>query len=224
VFQVPQNPLLSVRRDPHIIRMNSSREIVVVDNIEVPTGPNARSGVEDPLFQSESFRTLAHTVETSNPSSIPLTVRDLYDNLGVSPDQPMASQMLEMFVTYTVPLDHFTGTTSSVTVFLDQLLVGSHLILPLRMAHSIMVPQATRVSNGNVVVTQAPIGTPLPPRPNPSLPPGYKALNTSIAIPTQVPSGGSRILFLLGTMLRLSSFPHLPRFSPEGLTFLLRLC
>jgi hypothetical protein len=120
-----------------------------------------------------------------------LTVRDLYDNLGASPDQPMASQMPETSVTYTVPLDHFTGTTSSVTTISDQLLVGSHSILPLQMAHSIMVPQATTFSTGNVVITQAPIGTPLPPRPNPSLPPGYRALNTSIAIPTQVPSRGS---------------------------------
>jgi hypothetical protein len=103
----------------------------------------------------------------------------------------MASQMPETSVTYTVPLDHFTGTTSNVTTVSDQLLVGSHSILPLQMAHSTMVPQATTVSTGNVVITQAPIGTPLPLRPNPSLPPGYNALNTSIAIPTQNPSGGS---------------------------------
>jgi hypothetical protein len=163
--------------------MNSSREIVVFDNTEVPTRPNVGSRVEDPLFQSESFRTPVHTVEISNPSSIPLTVHDLYENLGSSPDRPMASQMPETYVTYTVPLDHFTGTTSSATVVPDQLLVGSHSIIPLQRAHSIMVPQATMVSTGNVVVTQAPIGTPLPPRPNPSLPPRYRALNTSISIP-----------------------------------------
>jgi hypothetical protein len=87
------------------------------------------SGVEDPLFQSESFRTPTHTVGTSNFGSIPLTVRDLYGNLGASPDQPMASQVPETSVTYTVPLDHFTGTTSSVTTISDQLLIGSHSIL-----------------------------------------------------------------------------------------------
>jgi hypothetical protein len=119
-----------------------------------------------------------------------LTVRDLYNNLGAIPDQPMASQMLDMSVTYTIPLDHFIGTTSSVTTVPDQLLVGSHSILPLQMAHSIMVLQATTVSTRNVVISQAPIGTPLPPRSNPSLPPGYRDLNTSIAIPTQNPSGG----------------------------------
>jgi len=33
--------------------MKSSEEIVVVENIEVPTGPNAGYEVDDPLFQSE---------------------------------------------------------------------------------------------------------------------------------------------------------------------------
>jgi hypothetical protein len=164
--------------------MNSSGEIFVEKKFEVPTRPNAGSGVEDPLFHSESFRTPDHTIGTSNPSFIPLTARDIYDNLGASLDQPMASQMHEMSVTYTVPLDHFIGTTSSATVVSNQLLVGSHSILPLQMAHSIMVPQATTVSTENLVITQAPIGTLLPPRPNLSLPPGYKSLNTFIAIPT----------------------------------------
>jgi hypothetical protein len=49
-----------------------------------------------------------------------------------------------------------------------------------------------------VVVTQAPIGTPLPYRPNPSLPLRYRALNTSIAISTQAPSEGSRLFVPLG--------------------------
>jgi hypothetical protein len=181
--------------------MNSSGEIVIVENIGVPTGPNAGSGVDDPLFPSESFRTSTHTVGVVNPSSTPLTVRDIYDNLGVSLDQPMASQMPEMFVTYTIPLDHFTGTTSSFTDVSDQLLVGSHLILPLYMAHSSMVPQTTMVSTINVVINQYPIGTPFSPRPNPSLPPGYNALNPSIAIPAQNPSEGLTSLFLLGIML-----------------------
>jgi hypothetical protein len=91
-----------------MLQMNSSGEIVVVDNIEVPTGPNTGSRVEDPLFQTESFRTPTHTVENFHPSSIPLTVCDLYGNLGASPDQPMASKMPEVYVTYTIPLDHLT--------------------------------------------------------------------------------------------------------------------
>jgi hypothetical protein len=105
----------------------------------------------------------------------------------------MASQMLETSVTYTIPLDHFTSTTSNVVTVSDQLLVGSHSILPLHISHSTMVPQATTISTGNVVITQDPIGTPLLLRSNPSLPPEYNALNTSIDIPTHNPSSGSRI-------------------------------
>jgi hypothetical protein len=118
---------------------------------------------------------------------------DIFDTLGMSPNQPMASQMLEMSVTYNIPLDHFIDTTSNVVIVLDQLLVGYHSILPLQIAHSTMVPQAMSVSTGNVVITQAYIETPLPLRSNLSLPPGYNALNTSISIPTQNPSGGSRL-------------------------------
>jgi hypothetical protein len=111
--------------------MNSSGEIVVVDNTGVPTRPNVGSGVEDPLFPSESFRTPAHTTKAFNPSVAHSSIHDLYDNLGASLDQPMASQMPEMYVAYTVPLDHFIGMTSKVTIVSNQLLVCSHSILPL---------------------------------------------------------------------------------------------
>jgi hypothetical protein len=47
---------------------------------------------------------------------------------------------------YTVPLDHFTGTTSNVVTVSDQLLVGSHTILPLQLTSSTTVPQVTHVS------------------------------------------------------------------------------
>jgi hypothetical protein len=120
--------------------MNSSGEIVVVENIGVPIQPNIGSGVDDPLFPSESFRTSSHIVGVVNPSSTPSTVRDIYDNLGVSLDQPMASQMTEILVTYMVPLDHFTRMTNNVTMVLEQMFVGAHSILPLQMAHSTMVP------------------------------------------------------------------------------------
>jgi hypothetical protein len=43
----------------------------------------------------------------------------------------MASQTPVMSTTYIVPLDHFTGMTSNVGTVVDQLLVGSHSILPL---------------------------------------------------------------------------------------------
>jgi hypothetical protein len=54
--------------------MNSSGELIVDENFEVPTRPNVGSQVEDPLFQSESFRTPTHIVKTFNPSYVPLTI------------------------------------------------------------------------------------------------------------------------------------------------------
>jgi hypothetical protein len=111
--------------------MNSSGEIVFVENIEVPTGPNAGSRVDDPLFQSESFRTPAHTAGIFNPSSAPSSGHDIFGTLRMSSNQPIASKMPETSITYTVPLDHFTGTTSNVAIVSDQFLVGSHSILPL---------------------------------------------------------------------------------------------
>jgi hypothetical protein len=56
-----------------------------------------------------------------------------------------------------------------------------------------MVPQATNFSIGNVVISKYPIGTPLLLRSNPSLPLGYHALNTSIDILAQNPSGESNL-------------------------------
>jgi hypothetical protein len=96
--------------------MNSLGEIVVFNNIEVPTGPNAGSGVDDPLFQSESFRTMAHTAGIFNPSSSLSSGHDIFGTLGMSSNQPMASQMPKTFVTYTITLDHFTGTTNNVSI------------------------------------------------------------------------------------------------------------
>jgi hypothetical protein len=56
-----------------------------------------------------------------------------------------------------------------------------------------MVPHATTIPIGNVVVNQAPIGTPLSSRPIPPLPHGYHVMNTFIPFPTQVRSRVSRV-------------------------------
>jgi hypothetical protein len=146
---------------------------------------------------------------------LPRTVRELYDNLGVSPDSPIISQLPETSVTYMVPLDHFSGTTNNITVVPDTQSVGPRSTLSLQMAHSTMVPHATTIPTGNVVVNQAPIGTPLPSRPIPSLPPGYHALNTSIAIPTQNPSGGKRLFIPPGYNV-VVGFVSTPTQNPSG--------
>jgi len=215
------NSLLSVVRDPIFFRINSSGYVVVEDYIGIPIGPHTESSVDDLLFQSESFRTLVHTTGHFDPSSfVPIhslwrnsSGQDIFEKLGMShlhqrtSNQPMVSHMHVTSTSYMVPLDHFTGTASNFVTFLDQLLVDSHTILPLQLASSTMVPQATHVSTRSVVITQAHIRTPLPLRPYLSLPPGYHALSTSIANPSQNSSRGPNILVSLGYNVASIFFP-----------------
>jgi hypothetical protein len=63
------------------------------------------------------------------------------------------------------------------------------------MAHSTMVPHATTIPTSSMVVNQTPIGTLVSSRPNPPLPPGYRALNPSVSNTTQVTPGVSGHFF-----------------------------
>jgi hypothetical protein len=99
-------------------------------------------------------------------------VRDLYGT-GIGADAP---------ITYTVPLNHFTGTTvfsATLSVDSNASSVGPRSTFSLQTAHSTMVPHVLTIPASNVVVSQAAIGTPITPRPSSSLPFGYRALNTS---------------------------------------------
>jgi hypothetical protein len=156
--------------------------------------------VDDPPFHNESFRISVQTYGIFNPSSIPVrsfwrtaSRHDIFAKLGMSPNQPMSSHIHVTSIAYTVPLDHFIGTTSNVVTVSGPLLVGTHTILHLQLTISTTVPQVAPFSAGISITTQAPIGTPLPLRSNSSLPPGYNSLSSSIAKPTQVPSGGSSL-------------------------------
>ena len=67
-------------------------------------------------------------------------------------------------VTYTIPLDHFTGTTvisTTPSVDLNMPYVGPSSTLSLQMAHSTMVPHVLTIPTGHMVDSQATIGTPL---------------------------------------------------------------
>jgi hypothetical protein len=85
---------------------------------------------------------------------------DIFDKLGMSPNQPISSHTPVTSTGYIIPLDHFIGMTSNVITVSDQLLVGSHIILPLQLTCSTVVQQVTHVSAGSSDITQAPIGTP----------------------------------------------------------------
>jgi hypothetical protein len=82
----------------------------------------------------------------------------------MNPNQPTSPHVHVSSTTYIVPKNHFNDTTSNISTVSDLLLVGTHTILT--------IPQVNW------------IGTPLPSRPNPSIPPGYNALTSSITNPT----------------------------------------
>jgi hypothetical protein len=98
--------------------MNSLGELVV-ETSGTLTGPHTCPGVENPLFSSHPFR------------APPRTVQELYDNLGAGPDSPVVSQLPKTFFTYTIPLDHFAGTTRNITVVPDTQSVGPSLTFSL---------------------------------------------------------------------------------------------
>jgi hypothetical protein len=111
-------------------------------------------------------------------------VQDLY-GIGMGADAPIA---------YTIPLNHFTGTTVFVatpSASLNTLSVDPRSTFPLHTAHSTMVPHILTIPTGNAVVSQDVIGTPVTPRPTSSLPFGYRAPHLSTATTTQVMSGSS---------------------------------
>jgi hypothetical protein len=104
---------------------------------------------------------------------------------------------------YTVPPNHFTGTTTFIVtptvgpnippVGPNVPFVGPRPTIPLQTAHSTMAPHIPTIPAGNAVVNQAPIGTPVTPRPN--LPFGFRALNasaiTTAQTTTQIVPGSS---------------------------------
>jgi hypothetical protein len=111
-------------------------------------------------------------------------VQDLYGE-GIGADAP---------ITYTVPLNHFTGTIvfmATPSVGPNTSSIGPRSTFSLQTAHSTMFPHIPSILAGNSVVSQATIGTLVTPRPSSSLPFGYIALNFSATTTTQVMSGSS---------------------------------
>jgi hypothetical protein len=89
-------------------------------------------------------------------------------------------------ISYTIPLNHFTDTTTftaTLPVGLNIPSIAPRSTLPLQMAHSTMVPHIPTIPTSNAVVNQVVIGTPVTPRP--TLPFGFRALNTPTATTTQ---------------------------------------
>jgi hypothetical protein len=103
-----------------LLIIKSSEDIVVEDYPRIPSGPSVEFGMDEPPFPSEAFRTHVQTSGIFNPSSIPIcslwktpSGRDIFDKLGMSPNQPTSLHVPATSVAYTIPPNHFTGTTSN---------------------------------------------------------------------------------------------------------------
>jgi hypothetical protein len=154
------------------LRMNSTGELVVVFS-----GTLTRPfGADDPFWTTDIVR------------SPPRIVRDLYGS-RVGVDIPAIPELPETSSILTVSLGHFASTTAYLFAGSEAQSVSPRSTIPFQMAHSTILPHATTIPSRNIVVNHAPIGTPRPARPTPSLPLGYHALNSSTAIHTQIPSG-----------------------------------
>jgi hypothetical protein len=140
----------------HFLQLNSTKELIFIEPYDILTGFYLDPQVRDPLWTVDIVR------------SSPRTVQELY-RLGIGVDTLVVSQLPKTSITYTIPLDHFIGMTiSSITpsIGLNMQYVGPSSTISLQMAHSRMVPHVATIPTGNVVVSQAPIGTPLSSRPS----------------------------------------------------------
>jgi hypothetical protein len=88
------------------------------------------------------------------------TAQGLY-NSGADVDIPVISELSETYTTYTILLDHFNSTAFDLFIGSEAQSVGPSSTIPLRMAHSTMVPHTMIIPAQIMVASQAPIGTPL---------------------------------------------------------------
>jgi hypothetical protein len=144
--------------------MNSAGEFVVINPSDIPAGSSQNPLANGPFWTADVVQ------------SPPCLVRDLYGT-GEGADAPFS---------YTVPPNHFTGTTTFIatpTIGPNTPSVGPRSTIPLQTPHSTMAPHIPTIPAGNAVVNQAPIGTPITPRP--TLPFGFRELNASTATTAQ---------------------------------------
>ena len=155
-----------------VLQLNSVGEFVVVNPSDIMAGSCSNLLADDPFWTADIVQ------------SPPPLVRDLYGT----------EEGVDAPISYTVPLNHFTGTTifsTTPSIGPNTSSVGPRSTFSLQMAHSTMVPHVLTIPTSNVVVSQAAISTPLTPRPSSSLPFGYRALNSSAVTTTQVMPGSS---------------------------------
>jgi hypothetical protein len=137
---------------------------VVIHPSDIPAGSSQNPLASDPFWTADVVR------------SPPRLVQDLYGT-GEGADASFS---------YTVPLNHFTGTTTftaTPTMGPNISFIGPRSTIPLQTAHSTTASHIPTIPAVNAVVNQAPIGTPATPRP--TLPFGFRALNSSTTTTAQ---------------------------------------
>jgi hypothetical protein len=161
--------------------VNSSGDLVNQSSGS-PTRPFIGLEGQDPFWTTGIFR------------------RDLFGS-GAGIDITIAPELLETSDPGTIPF-----TTAYYSPGTDTAPADHILTFLLQMVHYTMVPDTTNPHTRITMASQDPIGTSLSPINTPPLPPGYHALNASMASPTQISSrtpGGST-----------PSGHHLPGFIP----------
>jgi hypothetical protein len=187
------NPTTATPLEPLLVRLDSLGNVIEEEIPRLPERPATETymGSTQPIF-GEEYGT---PVRPSTATSIsPTTARSIWRT-------PSGRNLYEHFDSIRHPFhpdgppDRAGPSGQTMGHPIDQIFRPT---IPLQTAQSTIVPHIPTIPAGNPVVTQAPIGTPVTPRPN--LPFGFRALNASAAqttaqiapgnyIPTQQPGG-----------------------------------
>jgi hypothetical protein len=164
VLEYPEAYRIPEGYERQIFHLNSTGEFVVINPFDIPAESSQNPLASDPFW----------TVDVV--WSPPRLVQDIY-GIGEGADASFS---------YIVPPNHFTGTTTftaTPTIGLNISSVGPRTTIPLQTAHSTMALHISTIPVGNAIVNQAPIGTPVTPRP--TLHFGFRALNASATTTAQ---------------------------------------
>jgi hypothetical protein len=171
-------PASAIPLEPLLLRLDSLGNVINEEIPRLPERPVTETymGSTQPIF-GEEYGT---PVRPSTATSIsPTTARSIWRT-------PSGRNLYEHFESIRHPFrpDDLPGRAGpsgqTMSHPVDQIVRPT---IPLQTAQSTIVPHIPTIPAGNPVITQAPIGTPVTPRPN--LPFGFRALNASATTTAQ---------------------------------------
>jgi hypothetical protein len=172
------DPASATPLEPLLLRLDSLGNVINEEIPRLPEKPITETymGSTQPIF-GEEYGT---PVRPSTATSIsPTTARSIWRT-------PSGRNLYEHFESIRHPFrpDDLPGRAEpsgqTMSHPVDQIVRPT---IPLQIAQSTIVPHIPTIPAGNPVITQAPIGTPVTPRPN--LPFGFRALNASATATAQ---------------------------------------